>query len=111
MRGSTTSSCSAPSTASRWRRSTISTAIRNGLYPDPKIYANDIVVVGDSKARRMFQQFIQMSPLLTTPVVRRRGKAPLMDTISPHAAGLRAGSDAVVRRRPRAASALRRFGG
>ena len=44
-------------------------AIRRGVYPDPKIYANDIVVVGDSKARRMFQQFLQMAPLLTTPVV------------------------------------------
>ena len=44
-------------------------AIRRGIYPDPKIYANDIVMVGDSKARRMFQQFIQMFPLLTTPVV------------------------------------------
>ena len=44
-------------------------AIRRGIYPDPKIYANDIVVVGDSKARRLFQQFIQMFPLLTAPVV------------------------------------------
>jgi polysaccharide export outer membrane protein len=44
-------------------------AIRRGIYPDPKIYANDIVMVGDSKARRMFQQFLQMFPLLTTPVV------------------------------------------
>jgi len=44
-------------------------AIRRGITPDPKIYANDIVMVGDSKSRRMFQQFIQMFPLLTTPVV------------------------------------------
>jgi len=44
-------------------------SIRRGVYPDPKIYANDIVVVGDSKARRMFQQFLQIAPLLTTPVV------------------------------------------
>ena len=44
-------------------------AIRRGIYPDPKIYANDIVVVGDSKAKRLFQQFIQMFPLLTTPLV------------------------------------------
>jgi polysaccharide export outer membrane protein len=44
-------------------------AIRRGIYPDPKIYANDIVVVGDSKARRMFQQFLQIAPLLSTPVV------------------------------------------
>lgn len=44
-------------------------AIRRGIYADPKIYANDIVVVGDSKAKRMFQQLIQMFPLLTTPLV------------------------------------------
>jgi polysaccharide export outer membrane protein len=44
-------------------------AIRRGLYPDPKIYANDVIVVGDSKARRLFQQFLQIAPLLTTPLV------------------------------------------
>jgi len=44
-------------------------AIRRGLYPDPKIYANDIIVVGDSASRRMFQQFLQVAPLLTTPIV------------------------------------------
>ena len=44
-------------------------AIRRGIYPDPKIYANDIVIVGDSKAKRLFQQFTQMFPLLTTPLV------------------------------------------
>jgi len=44
-------------------------AIRRGIYPDPKIYANDIIVVGDSQARRMFQQFLQIAPLLTTPIV------------------------------------------
>lgn len=44
-------------------------AIRRGLYADPKIYANDVIVVGDSKARRAFQQFIQITPLLTTPLI------------------------------------------
>ncbi len=44
-------------------------AIRRGLYPDPKVYANDIIIVGDSKARRMFQQFLQVAPLLTTPLI------------------------------------------
>lgn len=44
-------------------------AIRRGLYPDPKIYANDIVVVGDSKARRFFQQFMQIAPLIPTPII------------------------------------------
>jgi polysaccharide export outer membrane protein len=45
------------------------TAIRRGVYADPKIYPNDIIVVGDSQARRKFQQFTQMFPLLTTPLV------------------------------------------
>jgi len=44
-------------------------AIRRGLYPDPKIYANDLIVVGDSTARRKFQQFLQVAPLLSTPVI------------------------------------------
>ncbi|HEX4695436.1 polysaccharide biosynthesis/export family protein [Sphingomonas sp.] len=44
-------------------------AIRRGLYPDPRIYANDIIIVGDSKARRMFEKFLQIAPLLTTPLV------------------------------------------
>lgn len=44
-------------------------AIRRGLYADPKIYPNDVVVVGDSKSRRLFQQMMQAFPLLTTPLV------------------------------------------
>jgi len=44
-------------------------AIRRGVYPDPKIYAHDVIVVGDSKARRAFQQFITVSPMLTTPLI------------------------------------------
>ncbi len=44
-------------------------AIRHGFYPDPKIYAHDIIVVGDSKARRALQQFVTISPMLTTPLI------------------------------------------
>jgi polysaccharide export outer membrane protein len=44
-------------------------AIRRGIYPDPKIYANDVIIVGDSNARRMFQKFLQVAPLLTTPLI------------------------------------------
>lgn len=44
-------------------------AIRQGNYPDPEIYANDVVVVGDSSARRLFKDFLQIVPLLTTPLV------------------------------------------
>jgi len=28
-----------------------------------------VIVVGDSKARRMFQQFLQTTPILTTPLI------------------------------------------
>lgn len=44
-------------------------AIRRGAYDDPKIYANDIVVVGESRARRLFDGFLQLAPLLTTPLI------------------------------------------
>jgi polysaccharide biosynthesis/export protein len=44
-------------------------AIRNGAYPDPEIFANDVVVVGDSQARRIFKDVLQASPLLTTPLL------------------------------------------
>jgi polysaccharide export outer membrane protein len=44
-------------------------AIRNGNYQDPDVYANDIVVVGDSQARRVFKDVLQAVPLVTTPIV------------------------------------------
>jgi polysaccharide biosynthesis/export protein len=44
-------------------------AIRRGLYPDPEIYANDIVVVGESASRRLFRDILQASPLFVTPIV------------------------------------------
>lgn len=44
-------------------------AIREGAYPDPRIYANDVIVVGESQARRLFGQIIQSSGLLLTPIV------------------------------------------
>lgn len=44
-------------------------AIRRGRYADPTIYANDVIVVGDSKQRRLFQQLLQTAPLLATPIV------------------------------------------
>jgi polysaccharide export outer membrane protein len=45
------------------------TAIRRGLYADPPIYANDMIVVGDSPQRRFFRDFVAISPLLATPLV------------------------------------------
>ncbi|MBB3034338.1 polysaccharide biosynthesis/export family protein [Alteriqipengyuania lutimaris] len=44
-------------------------AIRRGLYADPAIYANDIIVVGDSPQRRMFRDLVGVAPLLASPVI------------------------------------------
>ena len=44
-------------------------AIRNGAYPDPEVFANDVVVVGDSQARRIFKDVLQVIPLITTPLI------------------------------------------
>ena len=44
-------------------------AIRRGAYDDPAIFANDIVVVGDSPQRRLFRDFVSVAPLLAAPVV------------------------------------------
>jgi polysaccharide biosynthesis/export protein len=44
-------------------------AIRNGAYADPEVFANDVVVVGDSQARRLFKDALQIAPLLTTPII------------------------------------------
>ena len=44
-------------------------AIRRGYYNDPEVFANDVVVVGDSTARRLFKDAIQLVPLITTPLV------------------------------------------
>lgn len=41
-------------------------AIRLGNYPDPAVYANDVIVVGDSATRRLFRD---LSPLLVSPLV------------------------------------------
>lgn len=44
-------------------------AIRRGAYPDPPIFAGDVVVVDDSKSRRLFKDLLQLAPLLTSPLV------------------------------------------
>lgn len=45
------------------------TAIRRGIYDDPAIYANDVIVVGDSPARRRFRDIVSVAPLLAAPLV------------------------------------------
>jgi len=44
-------------------------AIRQGIYKDPEIFANDIIQVSDSSARRLFRDVIAASPLLVTPLI------------------------------------------
>jgi polysaccharide biosynthesis/export protein len=44
-------------------------AIRRGNYADPQIFSGDIVIVGESKQRRMLEQFLQATPLITTPLI------------------------------------------
>jgi polysaccharide biosynthesis/export protein len=44
-------------------------AIRRGNYDDPEVFANDVVIVGDSTARRLFKDALQVVPLLTTPLI------------------------------------------
>lgn len=44
-------------------------AIRRGYYQDPAIYANDVIIVGDSPARRLFKDFVSLAPLLAAPLV------------------------------------------
>jgi len=44
-------------------------AIRRGMYDDPAIYANDVVVVGNSPQRRLFRDFVSVAPLLAAPLI------------------------------------------
>lgn len=44
-------------------------AIERGLYADPLIYANDVIVVGDSPQRRLFRDLVSLSPLLAAPLI------------------------------------------
>jgi polysaccharide export outer membrane protein len=43
--------------------------IRRGNYPDPQIYAHDVVIVGTSEARRLFKDILEGSSLITTPLI------------------------------------------
>ncbi|WP_230279626.1 polysaccharide biosynthesis/export family protein [Croceicoccus sp. Ery15] len=43
--------------------------IRRGAYEDPAVYANDLIVVGDSPQRRMFKDIVSTAPLVAAPLV------------------------------------------
>lgn len=44
-------------------------AIRRGAYDDPAVYANDVIVVGDSPQRRLFRDLVSLSPVLAAPLI------------------------------------------
>lgn len=44
-------------------------AIRDGRYEDPEIFANDVVVVGDSPQRRLFKDLMAVAPAIATPII------------------------------------------
>lgn len=44
-------------------------AIRRGRYDDPEVFANDVVVVGDSPARRLFKNVLQVAPSLASSLI------------------------------------------
>ncbi|WP_294268346.1 polysaccharide biosynthesis/export family protein [uncultured Sphingomonas sp.] len=44
-------------------------AIRRGAYDDPAVYANDVIIVGDSPQRRLFRDFVSLSPVLAAPLI------------------------------------------
>ncbi len=44
-------------------------AIRRGNYPDPQVYANDVVVVGDSATLRRLKDFLTILPAVTSPLI------------------------------------------
>jgi len=44
-------------------------AIQRGAYDDPEIFANDVIVVSEDRARRIFRDAMQGASLLTTPII------------------------------------------
>lgn len=44
-------------------------AIRRGRYDDPEVFANDVVVVGDSPARRLFKNALQVVPTIASSLI------------------------------------------
>jgi polysaccharide export outer membrane protein len=44
-------------------------AIERGQYPDPALFANDTIIVGDSQARRNMKDLLTLIPALVGPLV------------------------------------------
>ena len=45
-------------------------AIERGTYSDPEIFANDIVMIGESESRKIWKDFLGLSPLLAPLIYR-----------------------------------------
>ena len=45
------------------------TAIQRGNYPDPQIYAHDVIMVGDSPNRRLIADVLSYTQLVTSPLI------------------------------------------
>ena len=52
--------------------------IREGRYRDPEIFSNDVIVVGTSRARRLFQDLAQIAPIFSvfTPLAYTLNSTP-----------------------------------
>lgn len=44
-------------------------AIRRGTYGDPRVYSEDVIVVGNSAARRLFRDLLTVLPTLSAPLI------------------------------------------
>lgn len=44
-------------------------AIRHGAYPDPEIFPDDVIMVGESRGRRLFKDALQALPVITSPLI------------------------------------------
>jgi polysaccharide export outer membrane protein len=44
-------------------------AIQNGRYADPEVFANDVIMVGDSPGRRLFRDVLSVLPFALSPVI------------------------------------------
>lgn len=44
-------------------------AIRHGAYADPEVFANDVVMVGNSPSRRFFKDFLTTFSLVSGPLI------------------------------------------
>jgi polysaccharide export outer membrane protein len=44
-------------------------AIRRGVYEDPEVFANDVVVVGHSAKRQLFKDTLALVPALLSPLI------------------------------------------